>query len=115
MKKEHIVLQEREAGPGVPPIPAPPPSVHMLTPGAEVRVWDRDTPMKTHTSACPWTDIAVGEGTMQRVKRGVCLQSEKSEELEQTIEVLGGLAGKVSYFSGLQNKEIWEDNPRSSS
>lgn len=71
--------------------------------------------MKTHTSVYPWTDRAVGEGTMERVKReGVCLQSEKSQELEQTIQVPGCLAGQVSYFGDFQNKEIWEDNLRSS-
>lgn len=87
----------------------------MLTPSVEVRVWDGGMPMKTHRRVYPWIDTAVWGGTMERVKRGgVCLQREKSRELEQTMQVLGWLAGKVSYFSDLRNRELWEDNLRSS-
>lgn len=87
----------------------------MLTPSVEVRVWDGRMPMKTHRCVYPRIDTAVWGGTMERVKReGVCLQREKSQELEQTMQVLGWLAGKVSYFSGLRNRELWEDNLRSS-
>lgn len=42
------------------------------------------------------------------------LQSESSQELEQTIPALGGQARKPSFFGGLRNKELGEGSITSS-
>lgn len=44
--------------------------------------------------------------------RKMGVQSENSQESQQMGQILGWLAWKIFYFSGLQIKEMWNKNTR---